>query len=119
MVEQDGTKDDVERRNYERVDFSTALSIVIEIEGAKIEVKGDSKDLSLKGMFITTDKKIPTGSPCAIKIFLTGTRDLVELNMQGVIARAENKGLGITFDSMDVDSFTYLKNIVKYNSDNN
>ncbi len=119
MVEQDGSKDDVERRNYERVDFSTALSIVIETEDTKIEVQGDSKDLSLKGIFISTDNKAPIGSSCSIKIFLTGTTDLVELNMQGVIARAENNGLGINFDSMDVDSFTYLKNIVKYNSDNN
>ncbi|MCK5312760.1 MAG: PilZ domain-containing protein [Desulfobacteraceae bacterium] len=119
MGKQDSTKDDIERRNHERVEFSTSLNVIIETEDEKIEVEGDSKDLSLKGIFLTTDKKAPVGSLCSVKIFLTGSKDNIELHIQGVIARTENKGLGITFDSMDVDSFTYLKNIVKYNSDNN
>ncbi len=119
MVKQYNNKKGAERRNHERVDFSAPISIMIETEDDTIEVTGDSQDLSLKGMFIPTDKKVPLGSHCIIKIFLSGTRDSLELNIQGVIARAENNGLGIIFDSMDVDSFTYLKNIVKYNSENN
>jgi PilZ domain len=118
MVKQDGTRDDIERRNHQRVDFLTALNVIIETEDKKIEVTGDSKDLSLKGIFITTDEKAPVGSLCSVKVFLSGSKDELALHIQGVVARTEKNGLGINFDSMDVDSFTYLKNIIKYNSDN-
>lgn len=117
MVKQDCTEKDIDRRNHERVEFLTSLNILIEIDDKKIEVTGDSKDLSLKGIFIITSEKAPVGSLCSVKIFLSGSNDDIELNIQGVVARAEQTGLGINFDSMDVDSFTYLKNIIKYNSD--
>ncbi|MCK5096970.1 MAG: PilZ domain-containing protein [Desulfobacteraceae bacterium] len=119
MVNQDDTNGSIERRKHERVKFLTSISVKIDTGDKEIEVKGDSKDLSLKGLFIITNEKISIGSPCGVRIILSGTTEDVELHIKGVVARTENIGLGITFDSMDVDSFTYLKNIVKYNSDNN
>jgi hypothetical protein len=119
MVKQGGTEKDIDRRNHERVEFLTSLNVIIDTGDKKLEVKGDSKDLSLKGIFLITSEKVPVGSLCSVRIFLTGSNDDIELNIQGVVARAEHKGIGINFDSMDIDSFTYLKNIIKYNSDNN
>ena len=119
MVGKDSTKDDSERRMYERVEFATAIRIIIDTGDKSIEVKGDSKDLSLKGIFIVTKEKVLQGSPCAVKIYLSGSTEELSLQIQGVVARIEDNGLGIFFDSMDVDSFTHLKSIVKFNSDNN
>ncbi len=117
MVKQNGTKSDFERRKHERVEFLTSIRVIIDSDGKKIDVKGDSKDLSLKGVFIPTKLKASIGSPCSVKIFLSGASDDIKLNIHGVVARAEEKGLGIVFDSIDVDSFTHLKNIVRYNSE--
>ena len=119
MVTQDNNKSDAERRKHERVEFFTSISVIIDAGDKKINVKGGIKDLSLKGVFIITDKKAPIGSPCSIKIFLSEAKEDVELSIKGKIARTESDGLGIIFDSIDIDSFTHLKNIVKYNSDNN
>ncbi|MCK5541228.1 MAG: PilZ domain-containing protein [Desulfobacterales bacterium] len=119
MVKQDGTKSDIERREYERIEFFTSVSVIIDVGDKKIDIKGGVKDLSLKGVFIITEKKAPVGSPCSVKIFLSGATDGVELRIKGVVARTESDGVGIIFDSIDIDSFTHLKNIMKYNSDNN
>ena len=119
MVKQDGIKSDIERRKYKRVEFVTSISVIIDAGEKKIDINGGLKDLSLKGVFILTEKKAPIGSPCAVKIFLSGAKDDIELSIKGSIARTESDGVGIAFDSIDIDSFTHLKNIVKYNSDNN
>ncbi len=123
MINIDSTKEDSERRQHERVEFLTSIRVIIDTvddkqENKKIDIKGDSKDLSLKGVFIITQDRVPAGSPCSVSIFLSGTKEDIKLQIQGVVARIENTGLGIAFDSMDVDSFAHLKSIVKYNSGN-
>ena len=35
--------------------------------------------------------------------------------MKGTIIRQTLDGIGIAFDSMDVDTYSHLKNIVRYN----
>ncbi len=105
-----------EKRRHERVGFSTPIRAVLSAGGRQIEVAGDSKDLSLKGVFIVTDEKLAKGTECAVKIFLTGGVDEIELAMEAEVIRAEDNGMALIFKSMDVDSFTHLKNIVKYNS---
>ncbi len=36
--------------------------------------------------------------------------------MKGTVIRISENGMGIEFDSMDVDTYSHLKNIVHYNS---
>ena len=105
-----------ERRRHKRVDFSTRIRVLLDAENRQIDLVGDSKDLSLKGIYILTDERVDEGTKCSLKIFLTGGVEDIELKMESTVARVEKNGLGIRFDSMDVDSFTHLKNIVKYNS---
>ena len=106
--------DNQDRRRHIRVDFSTR--IVLMTGDTEIEAKGSSKDLSLKGVFVNTDKKIEIGSGCNVKIFLTGGVGEIELAMEARVARVVDTGLGLSFEAMDVDSYTHLKNIVLYNS---
>ena len=105
-----------DRRRHKRVEFSTQIRVLLDADDRQIDLVGDSKDLSLKGIYILTDEKVAEGTKCSLKIFLTGGVEDIELKMESTVARADEKGLGITFDSMDVDSFTHLKNIVKYNT---
>lgn len=105
-----------ERRKYSRVRFTTVIQILLEADGEKINLEASSKDLSLKGIFVTTKKKFSSGIKCAIKVYLTGTIDKIELQIKGTIVRVGDTGMGIGFDSMDVDTYSHLKNIVRYNS---
>ena len=105
-------EDDKRRRT--RVHFKT--QVVLKTGISEIKAGAKSSDISMKGMFITTDEKIPVGTPCDIEIVLSGTTSRLALNIEGVVARRDKGGLGITFNSMDVDSYFHLKNIVMYNA---
>lgn len=106
-----------EKRKHPRVRFKTRIEIVLQGDGKQIELEGDSKDLSLKGVFARAREDIvPPGTPCDIDIFLTGGIDEIKLSIKGTVARSSNEGMGIVFDSMDLDTYSHLKNIVYYNS---
>ena len=104
-----------ERRKHSRVGFTTAVFIVSEAGEKPFDLQGNSRDLSLKGLFVSTKKKIPCGAKCSIKVYLNGGVDKIELLMKGTIVRITDTGMGIVFDSMDVDTYSHLKNLVSYN----
>ena len=105
-----------DRRKYSRVAFTTDIEIGIEADGKTIELKGNSKDLSLKGLFVSTSDVFASGTECDIRVGLSGGIEKIELEIKGRVVRVSENGMGILFDSMDVDSYSHLKNIVKYNS---
>ena len=104
-----------ERREKTRVDFKTQV-ILNAGTSSEIVAEGDLKDISLKGIFVCTEKMIPIGSMCDIKILLSGTSSELSLKMKGQITRQDPSGLGIAFNSMDLDSHYHLKNILLYNA---
>ena len=103
-----------DKRKRTRVHFKT--QVVLKTGVSEIKANAKSSDISMKGLFITTDEKISVGTPCNIEIVLSGTTSRLALTIKAVIARQDKDGLGITFDSMDVDSYFHLKNIVMYNA---
>ncbi len=105
-----------ERRQKLRVDFKT--QITLRIGGSEVHVDGDSRDLSLSGIFINTDEEAQVGTKCDVEVCLTGMAKPLNLKMNGSIIRKETSGIAIAFESMDLDSYTHLKNIVRYNTSN-
>lgn len=105
-----------ERRKHSRVPFTTELRIQIKADGKEVDVLGNSKDLSLKGIFVSTGDFFESGTTCDIGIYLTGGIEKIELQIKGRVVRVTENGMGIVFDSMDVDTYSHLKNIVQYNS---
>ena len=103
-----------ERRRHERVAFST--TIVLTVAHKRIEARGTSKDLSLGGVFVNTDKRLERGTLCDLTIVLAGGGESVELSMKARVERGLANGLGISFESMDIDTYSHLKNILIYNS---
>lgn len=108
------TKDD--RRRHSRVGFTTEIKIVLNVDDKQVNLEGNSKDLSLKGIFVNTDEQFTIGTQCSVKVFLTGSIEKIELAMHGTVVRQTANGVGIVFDSMDVETYSHLKNIVQYNS---
>lgn len=103
-----------ERREKTRVPFKT--EVVVKAGDSEIVSNAFSKDISIKGMFIETDVKIPAGTPCVIEIKLTGTSSKLSLRMTGNIVLQNKSGLGIVFNSIDYDSYFHLKNLLMYNA---
>jgi hypothetical protein len=107
---------DHEKRRKLRVEFKT--KITLKTDQSKLNIEGNSKDLSLKGMFINTDEHIALNTKCDIEIYLTGMTEEFTLNMHGTVIRLENNGIAVEFTTMDLDSYTHLKNILRYNAEN-
>lgn len=103
-----------ERRGKIRVDFET--QIIIETGSGKYHEIGSSRDLSLSGIYVNTKEKITLDTQCKVKVVLLGTIEPVTLQMNGRVVRSESPGTAIVFDSMDIDTYTHLKNIIKYNT---
>ncbi len=104
-----------EKRKFSRVPFITRIDVIMDPHGEKMELSVDSKNLSLRGIFAQTEKKFQNGTDCSVIIHLTGSVEDIRLNIQGKVARQDKTGVGIIFETMDVDAYTHLKNIVKYN----
>jgi c-di-GMP-binding flagellar brake protein YcgR len=111
------TSNNDERRKDSRVGFKTIVRILFEADEKEVNFEGNSRDLSLKGMLISSENMFSSGTKCSIKIYLTGGIDKIELRMKGTVIRSgDNGSMGITFDSMDIDTYSHLKNIVYYNT---
>jgi hypothetical protein len=107
------TMDEDKRKNI-RIDFTTR--VVLKSEGQKILSDADSRDISLKGMFIKTDKALKVGTPCDLELVLTGASTNLSIAIKGKVARQGDGGLGVSFDGIDLDSYWHLKNLLLYNS---
>ena len=105
-----------ERRKHSRVGFATRINVRVESGMETICLDANSKDLSLKGIFVKTGERFPLATRCFVDIYLTGGVEEIKLEIQGRTVRQTDEGVGIVFESMDVDTYTHLKNIVYYNS---
>lgn len=109
-------KYDKEQRLGTRVDFNTQIILTVDSSDSESQIEGSSKDLSLKGVFVNTTEEIPLGAKCKVKVLLTGMIEEIVLQMQGDVVRKTPSGIAIDFNLMDIDSYTHLKSIVKYNA---
>jgi hypothetical protein len=76
----------------------------------------DSRDISLKGMFIKTDQVLEIGMPCDLKLILSGASTNLSIAVKGEITRQGDGGLGVSFSEIDLDSYWHLKNLLLYNA---
>lgn len=103
-----------ERRKKTRVHFKT--QVTLKTDKSEIVAEANSKDISIKGIFVNTGEKMQVGTLCDIEILLTGSSTKLALSIKGIVTREDKSGLGVVFDSMDIDSYFHLKNIVMYNA---
>ncbi len=103
-----------ERRSGVRVHFNT--EIIIKVDSGNRQYYGNSRDISLRGIFLYTEDTLKINSSCDVEIRLEGGAESLVLFLKGHVVRKESEGYGIFFDSVDLESYTHLKNIVKYNS---
>ena len=106
--------ENMEKRKRLRVSYRTGIEI--QHGDQRFEPAGGSVNLSRGGIFVTAAEKISLGTACRVRLCLAGTEDPVELIMLGRVVREEADGFGIQFDEMDLDTYTLLKEIIRYNA---
>lgn len=98
-----------DKRDFSRVPFK--VSALLQSEG--MAIKGDVRDVSLHGLYLTTSEKLPPGTPVEITIYLSAA-DPIVINVSGSVVRSGEEGIGCVFDKMDVDSFAHLRSVISY-----
>lgn len=102
----------MEKRELVRVPFQIDATITAENQ----TVQGKIENISLKGMFILTDGQFELNDMVQITIHLAGESSDLEIDVTGIVVRENEKGIGVRFEKVDLDSFIHLRNIVAYNS---
>lgn len=100
-------------RKFSRVPFRVNATI----RAAERQFNGSVENLSMNGMFLVTGERLALGDPVDITIILTGSDPEIAISFNGKVCRVVESGLGFNFEKIDLDSYTHLKNIISYNSD--
>ena len=100
-------------RQFSRVKLRVAATI----RTADRQFHGNVENLSMRGMFLETDERLAEGDMVKITIVLSGTSPELSITFDGKVCRVTDAGLGFSFEKMDLDSYTHLKNIISYNLD--
>lgn len=104
--------DDSERRRSKRIAF-TSKALLRYGNKLSLEAKVDTHNISLHGILLETDVRIPLDTACHIKILLSGTTSSMDVHAQGVIRRHDPDGLAVAFTQLDPDSYLHILNLVK------
>ncbi len=98
-------------RKFSRVRFRVNATV----RTAERQFQGSVENLSMNGMFLVTGEQVATGEAVEISIQLTGSEPEIEVNLSGRACRLTEDGIGFTFEQIELDSYTHLKNIISYN----
>jgi hypothetical protein len=100
-------------RKFSRVNFQVTANV----KAAAHQFHGKVENLSMSGMFMANDSPLQLGDTADISIILSGASPEITVRITGKVSRIAENGIGFTFEKTDLDSYTHLRNIVSYNSD--
>lgn len=90
----------VEKRKFERVDLRTEAVV----RHQDVTFRGEVENLSLKGLFVRTDQKIPLNEKVDVAMFFQGSSSELSFSLEAKVVRATDEGLGLNFRKIDIDS---------------
>ncbi|MCL2459588.1 MAG: PilZ domain-containing protein [Desulfobulbus sp.] len=100
------------RRRSRRIVFSSA-AVLQYGDDDLLELQVDTHNISLHGLYLITEVRLPLETPCTVKISLAGATSRMEAIAQGVVRRHEPDGIAVAFTHLDPDSFLHILNLVK------
>ncbi len=70
---------------------------------------GAVENISLRGLFIQTNTKLPLHEPVEVSVHHSIDKSM---DFAATVVRLDDNGLGLLIDKMDVDSLVYLKKLL-------
>jgi hypothetical protein len=101
-----------EKRSHDRIVFETRVAIYN--RGKKVASDADTRDISLKGIYVWTLERLKIGTRCGLEIEVTGSSSKLLIHIDGRVVRNDEHGIGLAFESIDLDSYYHLKNILRF-----
>lgn len=102
------------RRRHPRLPVQIAAEAVAP-GGAR--VSGQTRDLSVSGMFLVASASAPLAGECAITLLVARDGSPIRFSLRGQVVRAEAGGLAFTFTAMDSECYENLCYLVHYNAE--
>ncbi len=102
----------VEKRRFSRANYRVETTL----EAGSLKIKGQVMDVSLKGAFVCSREKLPLGQH--VDMVVEADPKASPIVVRGKVVRVVEEGIAIEFESLDLDSFVKLKEIVSYNIGN-
>lgn len=99
-----------ERRSAERTKQHASVCITVGEKNYGCDIQ--LHDISLDGMMVQSSELVEVHRSCEWQINLTGPSSQLSISGKGRIIRLDSRGTAIKFTEMEIDSYTYLKNIV-------
>ncbi|GLI38177.1 PilZ domain-containing protein [Geobacter hydrogenophilus] len=90
----------MEKRKFERVDLRTEAVV----RHRDLTFRGEVENLSLKGLFVRTDQKIPLHEKVDVAMFFHGSSSELSFSLEANVVRATDDGIGLNFRKIDIDS---------------
>jgi len=100
------------RRQFTRVHVQLDVSIK---PSEQATINGLARDLSLKGVYIPCQTRLPEDTN--VNITLSWHHDdSLSLDLEGVIARVDEEGMAVEFAQIPLEVFEILRNLIRYNA---
>ena len=107
MIGLDATILSAEKRQHER--HAAVLAVSFELAGEHVEVR--TRDISLGGMFLTTERSIPYGTAMKFSIALPHLTEPAVVD--GVVRWVDPEGIGVQFGTLRVRETWALNQLLK------
>jgi len=102
------------RRDFSRVELHSEAELAC---GDRI-VSGRLVDVSMRGVGLDCDARLPLHATCRATIFLGDSKENpLCIKAKGEVVRSTEDGIGVEFTEIDLDSFEHLRNLVRMNAD--
>ena len=104
----------MEKRRHTRTNFQ----IMAILHHNLMKYSGHVINLSMRGALIKSDEilEIPDESLLEVNLLIIDAPSTLEINFRGILVRSDENFIGLKIESIDLDSFIQLKNIIAYNS---
>ena len=80
-------------RQFSRVPFHVGATV----KTAERQFQGNVENLSMHGMFLVTNERLPVGEMVDITISLSGISPEIAITLNAKVCRLDDDGLGFTF----------------------
>jgi len=102
------------KRKMSRVDFQVDAVLTVNDVKKRCQVR----DLSLAGIYLTTDLDLEIGEKASIEVKVSSDRTSGKIELSGEVVRKDPFGVAFEFLELPLDSYLFLRNIIVYNYGN-
>lgn len=101
-------------REFSRIEIP--VTVRLSMDGDKIVSSSKVVNISMNGMQLCAEHTMSVGDQCQVEVLFGDPDNALSIFAEGKIARIISDGLAVNFESIELESFDHLKNLISYNA---